>query len=110
MSNKYFRKQLIPDAATETTIYTVPQANTGIIRSLRVTNGNAAAAAITVTQYVSGSATTHYLQKDRSLGVNGTYDVFNGVPCILEAGDVLKVTASVATGHFYLSYLESDRS
>jgi hypothetical protein len=37
-------------------------------------------------------------------------DVFSGVPCILQAGDVLKVTASVADVDFYLSYLEMDRS
>jgi hypothetical protein len=37
-------------------------------------------------------------------------DVFSGVPCILEATDVLKVTASVATVTFVLSYLETDRS
>jgi hypothetical protein len=32
------------------------------------------------------------------------------VPCVLVAGDVLKVTASVADVDFYLSYLEIDRS
>jgi hypothetical protein len=37
-------------------------------------------------------------------------DVFSGVPCILEATDVLKVLSSVATVTFVLSYLETDRS
>ena len=104
MANKYFRTSLIPSAATETTLYTVPAANAAIIRSLRVSN------AVTVTQYNEGSATAHYLQKSRSLAVNATFDVFNGIPCVLEAGDVLKVTSTVATSHFYLSYLEIDRN
>lgn len=108
MANKYLRKYLVPVAATETTIYTVPAANTGVMRSLRVTNAGTSSALITVTQYVSG--TPHYLQKSRALPVNDTFDVFNGIPCIVEAGDILKVTSSVATVHFYLSYLEVDRN
>jgi hypothetical protein len=108
MANKYLRKYLIPAAATETTIYTVPDANTGIMRSLRVTNAGASSALITVTQYVSG--TPHYLLKVRALPVNDTFDVFNGIPCVVEAGDILKVTSSIATVHFYLSYLEVDRN
>lgn len=110
MANKYLHDVLIPSASAETTIYTVPTANTGILRSLRVTNANASPAAVTVTQYDSGDATTHYLLKSKSLATNTTIDVFNGVPCVLEAGDVLKVTASVGSVHFYLSYMEVDRS
>lgn len=111
MANKYLHDVLIPSAATETTIYTVPAANTAVLRSLRVTNANSSGASvITVTQYDSGSATTHYLLKGKSLAVNATIDVFNGVPCVLEAGDVLKVTSSLSTNHFYLSYLEMDRN
>lgn len=110
MANKYLHDVSIPSAATETTIYTVPAANTAVLRSLRVTNANASPATITVTQYDSGSATAHYLLKAKSLAVNTTIDVFNGVPCVLEAGDALKVTSSVATVHFYLSYMEMDRN
>lgn len=110
MANKYLHKALIPDAATETEIYTVPAANTGVMRSLRVTNANSSPSLITVTQYNSGSATAHYLLKVRSLVANATIDVFNGVPCVLEAGDVLKVTSTLATVHFYLSYMEMDRN
>lgn len=109
MANKYFRKYVTPSAATETAIYSVPAANTAIIRSLRVTNAGAATSIITVTQYALG-VTPNLLQKVRDLAVNNTYDVFSGVPCVLEAGDVLKVTSSAAGVNFYLSYLEMDRS
>jgi hypothetical protein len=37
-------------------------------------------------------------------------DVFNGVPCVLEAGDKISVEASVSTVYFHLSYLEVDRN
>ena len=109
MANKYLRQVVIPSAATETTIYTVPAANTGIARSLRVTNANVARSAVTVTQYSAGSATAHYLLKSSVIAPNATYDVFNGVPLILNEGDTLKVTSTVASVNFYLSYLEVDR-
>lgn len=108
MANKYFRKYNIPSAATEVTLYTVPAANSAVIRSLRVTNAGSGVATITVTH--TGTGTSYYLQKNRPLDVNGTFDVFYGIPCVLEAGDVLKVTASIALVHFYLSYLEVDRN
>lgn len=108
MANKYFRKPLIPAAATPTVIYTVPAANSAVIRSLRITNAGTASATITVTH--TGTGTTYYLQKDRPLAVNATFDVFNGIPCVLEMEDELRVTASVAGVHFYLSYLEMDRT
>ena len=110
MADKYLRQSLIPAAATETTIYTVPAANSAMIRSLRVTNGHGNPVDITVTQYDSGSAVAHYLYKDQALAADATVDVFNGIPCILEEANVLKVTSSQADTTFYLSYLEVDRN
>jgi hypothetical protein len=37
-------------------------------------------------------------------------DAFSGVPCVLEAGDELKITSSEASVDFYLSFMEMDRS
>ena len=108
MANKYLRKHVIPEAATATALYTVPAANSAVVRSLRVTNVGAGVASITITH--TGTGTTYYLQKDRALSVNTTFDVFNGIPCVLETGDVLTITSSIAGVHFYLSYLEIDRS
>lgn len=110
MANRYLRKVLIPSAATETIIYTVPDATTAVIRSLRVTNANGSRASLQVTQYSVNDATTHYVLKAQTLAPDATLEVFNGVPFVMEAGDVLKVRSSVASGHFYLSYLEMDRS
>ena len=109
MSNKYFRDHLVPSAATETDLYTVPTANTSILRSLRVTNANASDTEITVSEYDDGGS-QRYLLKDYPLSPDGTIDVFNGVPCVLEAGDKITVESSQSTVHFYLSYLEHDRN
>ena len=110
MSNKYLRKHLTPSAATETTIYTVPAANTAIVSSLRVTNRNASPATLSVNVFPGGGATAFALLKGYPLPTNQTMDAFSGVPCILETGDILKVTSSVATVDFHLSFLETDRS
>lgn len=109
MANKYFRDHLVPSAATETDMYTVPTANTAILRSLRVTNANTSATSVTISQYDDGG-TEVFLLKNYPISPDGTIDVFNGVPCILEAGDKIAVESSVSTVHFYLSYLEVDRN
>lgn len=110
MANKYLRKYLTPSAATETTIYTVPAANTAVLASLRVTNRNASSTNLSVNVFPGGGATAYAALKLYVLPPNQTMDVFSGVPCILEAADVLKVTSSQSTVDFYLSYLEMDRN
>lgn len=110
MANKYLRKNLTPPAATETTIYTVPSANTAVVSSLRVTNRNGSPASLAVSVFPSGGATSFALLKNYLLPTNQTMDVFSGVPCILETGDVLKVISSASTVDFHLSFLEIDRS
>lgn len=110
MANKYLRQYLTPSAATETTIYTAPAANNAVLSSLRVTNDNANSSNISVAVYPGGGGTPYKLMKTYVLPTSQTLDVFSGVPCVLIAGDVLKVTSSVADVDFYLSYLEIDRS
>ncbi len=110
MASKYFRKYVIPSATTETLIYEVPTSNSAIVRSLRVTNTGSTSTSITVNHYAAGSATAHVLQKSRLIGATSSFDVFSGVPCIMEAGDILKVISSEAAVTFYLSYLELDRN
>ena len=110
MANKYLRLFLTPSAATETTIYTAPAANNAVLSSLRVTNDNAGTANISAAIYPGGGATPYKLLRAYVLPPSQTMDILSGVPCVLIAGDVLKVTASVADVDFYLSYLEIDRA
>ena len=110
MANKYLRKYLTPSAGTEMTIYTAPTANNAIVSSLRVTNDNANSASLTVTLYPEGGATPYKALKTYVLPTSQTMDVFSGVPLVMQAGDVLKVTSSVSDVDFWLSYLEMDRT
>lgn len=110
MANKYLRKQHITVAFTPHTIYTVPEANTAIVNSLRVTNANSADATITVKAYPSGGATGYHLMRTMFLPVNSTVDVFSGIPCVLEATDELEIEASQDDVVFYMSFLEVDRN
>lgn len=109
MSNKYFRKYYESAANTPHILYTVPAANSAIISSLRVTNDDGGEARITVTVNPAGGAGYKILQS-AFLPVNGTMDVFSGIPCVLEATDELEVQSTQANVFFYLSYLEMDRS
>lgn len=110
MANKYFRKYHKTTATVEHTLYTVPDANSAILNSLRVTNANSTDATISVTVYPLGGATAYKLLRDSFLPVNGTMDVFSGIPLILEASDEISVEASEDDLVFYLSYLEVDRN
>jgi len=110
MANKYLRKNLIPSAAAETEIYAVPSANVAIVKSLRITNGNATRSTLIVSVYNNGTGTEYFLLKGFILAPTSTIDIFNGVPLVLQEGDSLRIESSVATVHFYLSYLEIDRS
>lgn len=110
MANKYLRKYLTPAATTETTIYTVPTANNTILSSLRVTNDNASNASVSAAVYPEGGATPYKVLKTYVLPTSQTMDIFSGVPMVLQAGDILKVTSSVADVDFWLSYMEMDRT
>jgi len=110
MADRFLQANLVPSAATETTVYTVPAATTAILKSLRVTNANVGSSNITVIQNDSGTTTDLYLYKEQALTTNSSVDIFGGVPVVLESGDTLRVLSSAATVHFYLSYLEVDRT
>lgn len=110
MANKYFRKYLIPEATTEAEIYAVPEANVAILSSLRITNGNTGTTQLNVRVYPEGGTTAYMLLDTYALPIDGTMDVFSGIPCVLQAGDELTVESSEDDVTFYLSYLEVDRN
>jgi hypothetical protein len=110
MGIKYLSEDLISTSASEADLYEVPAATTALLSSLRVTNANSMSAEITVNLYPAGGSTAHALLRTYSLPVRGTMDVFSGISCVLQAGDILKVEASEDDIVFHLSYMEVDRS
>lgn len=109
MANKYLRKHAIATANTPVNLYTVPDANSGILSSLRVTNTGVSSAQISATVSPTGTVGRKVLQK-YLLVPDGTLDVLSGVPLVLEAGDVLTIESSESNVAFWLSYLEVDRT
>ena len=110
MAVKYFREHVTPSAATETMIYTVPAANTAVISSLRITNTGSSTSTINLAIYPDGGATPYKILEDTVLAIDSTMDAFNGVSCVMEEADIMKVTSSLADVDFYLSYMEVDRN
>lgn len=110
MANKYFRNHFIASDSDEEIIYTVPDANTAIASSLRVTNKSDANRVISVYVYPLGEATAVYVLESHLLPIGSTIDVFSGVPLVMQASDELAVVSSGDETHFYLSYLELDRT
>ena len=74
MANKYLRQYLTPSAATETEIYTAPDANNAVLSSLRVTNDNANVANISAAVYPAGGATPYKLLKTYALPTSQTME------------------------------------
>lgn len=110
MANKYFRQFTSPAADTEVTLYTVPDANTAIVSSLRVTNADSGSTLLNVRVYPNGGESFYALLSDEFLPVKATLDVFSGVPCVMQQDDVLTVESTQADVDFYISYLEIDRN
>ena len=110
MANKYERSRLIPSANVTTLLYEVPAATTAICRSLRITNTNSSRTEVSAVQVDSASALTITILDQHVISPRSEYDALNGVPLNLEAGDKIRVTATVANVNFYLSYVEIDRN
>ena len=88
----------------------VPAANTAVISSLRITNTGSSTSTINLAIYPDGGATPYKILEDTVLAIDSTMDAFNGVSCVMEEADVIKVLSSQADVDFYLSYMEVDRN
>jgi hypothetical protein len=112
MANSYKRFEKELDAATPADVLTVPAVTTAIIRSLWVANNDADAANITITFSPEGVG-THILVPEESVASKEYVDVLaktNGGPLILEAADVLTVTATKGNVFVVASALLVDRN
>ena len=105
MANTFTNKKVDLTTTSVTTLYTVPSATTGVIKSILVSEDSGNADTITVT-ITDTSDNVFSLFKTKSISANATAELLTA-PLILEESEVLKVTAATANRlHVVASVLE----
>ena len=105
MANSFVNKKADLTTTSVTTLYTVPSATTGVIKSILVSEDSGNADTITVT-ITDTSDNVFSLFKTKSISANATAELLTA-PLILEESEVLKVTAATANSlHVVASVLE----
>ena len=105
MANIYLNAKKDLTTSTVTTLYTVPSATTGVIKSILVSEDSGNADTITVT-ITDTSDNVFSLFKTKSISANATAELLTG-PLVLQESEVLKVTAATANRlHVVASVLE----
>ena len=105
MANSFRNKKVDLTTTSVTTLYTVPSATTGVIKSILVSEDSGNADTITVT-ITDTSDNVFSLFKTKSISANATAELLTA-PLILEEREVLKVTAATANRlHVVVSVLE----
>jgi len=105
MANSFINKKVDLTSTSVTTLYTVPSATTGVIKSILVSEDSGNADTITAT-ITDTSDAIFSLFKTKSISANGTTELLTA-PLVLEESEILKVTAATANRlHVVLSALE----
>ena len=105
MANSFRNKKVDLTSTSVTTLYTVPSATTGVIKSILVSEDSGNADTITVT-ITDTSDAVFSLFKSKTISANATAELLTG-PLVLEESEVLKVTAATANRlHVVVSVLE----
>ena len=106
MANSFVNKKVDLTTTSATTLYTVPDATTAIIKSIIVSEDSGNADTITVT-ITDTSDDVFSLFKTKAISANATTELLTG-PLVLQQKEVLKVTAATANRlHVVLSALQS---
>ena len=106
MDNSFVNKKADLTSTSVTTLYTVPDATTAIIKSIIVSEDSGNADTITVT-ITDTSDDVFSLFKTKAISANATTELLTA-PLVLQQKEVLKVTAATANRlHVVLSALES---
>ena len=105
MANSFINKKVDLTTTDLTTLYTVPTATTGVVKSLLVTEDAGSGTTITIT-LVNASGTVFNLFKDKAVGSKETLELLTQ-PLVMEESEVLKVQAAQANElHVIASVLE----
>jgi len=106
LANSFVNKKVDLTTTSATTLYTVPDATTAIIKSILVSEDSGNADTITVTITDTADA-VFSLFKTKAISANATTELLTA-PLVLQQKEVLKVTAATANRlHVVLSALES---
>ena len=105
MANSFINKKVDLTTTDLTTLYTVPNFKTAVVRSLLVSEDAGSGTTITVT-LVNSSGTIFSLFKTKSIASNATTELLTN-PLVMEESEVLKVQAADANElHVIASILE----
>ena len=105
MANSFVNKKVDLTSTSVTTLYTVPTATTGVIKSILVSEDSGNADTITITITDTDDA-IFSLFKTKTISANATAELLTA-PLVLEESEVLKVTAATANRlHVVASVLE----
>ena len=105
MANSFINKKVDLTTTDLTTLYTVPNFKTSVVKSLLVSEDAGSGSTITVT-LVNSSSAIFNLFKDKSIGSKATTELLTN-PLVMEEGEALKVQAADANElHVIASILE----
>ena len=105
MANSFVNKKVDLTSTSVTTLYTVPTATTGVIKSILVSEDSGNADTITVT-ITDTSDAVFSLFKTKAISANATVELLTA-PLVLQESEVLKVTAATANRlHVVLSAIQ----
>ena len=95
MANDFKNAQAV-GVTSVTTIYTAPAAKTSILLELDIANTTANVVEANVEIFDTSASTDAFLVKNAPVPAGGTLQVVSGQKVILEATDIVKVTATGA--------------
>ena len=94
MANSFINKKVDLTTTDNTTLYTVPDANTAVIKSLLISEDAGSGTTITVT-LTDASSNVFSLFKTKTISSNTTTELLTQ-PLVIEEKEVLKVQAGYA--------------
>ena len=105
MANSFINKTVDLTTTDLTTLYTMPNFKTSVVKSLIVSEDAGSGSTITIT-LVNSSSAIFNLYKDKAIGSKATTELLTN-PLVMEEGESLKVQAADANElHVIASILE----
>lgn len=96
-ASKFFTESVDLTTTSQTTMYTVPNNHSAIVKALLVANTDTSNRNVTIEWYHADDASTHSILEGHQITGSNFEAIFNdNVPMYLHEGDILYVTATTA--------------